>query len=51
MIEVPLYPVVTFKCSGACNYSKAFENAGKPNYIDYETYKGFYPKIKTAETH
>ena len=29
------------------NYSKAFENAGKPNYIDYETYiKDFIPKSK-----
>tara|TARA_Y100001958_G_C20882014_1_gene311869 strand:- start:219 stop:419 length:201 start_codon:yes stop_codon:yes gene_type:complete len=49
MNEVPLYPNGhPCRCSGACNYSKAFENAGKPNYIDYETYikKDFIPKSK-----
>ena len=52
MIEVPLYPNgYPCKCSGACNYSKAYENAGKPTYIDYETYvkKDFIPKTDQEE--
>tara|TARA_A100001011_G_scaffold333174_1_gene360755 strand:+ start:83 stop:283 length:201 start_codon:yes stop_codon:yes gene_type:complete len=52
MIEVPLYPNgYPCKCSGACDYSKAFENAGKPTYIDYETYikEDFVPDSKQQE--
>ena len=46
MIEVPLYPNgYPCKCSGKCNYSKAYEDAGKPRYIDFEkfTRKDFSP--------
>lgn len=49
MIEVPLYPNgYPCKCSVNCNYSKAYEDAGKPKYIDYETYikKDFIPESK-----
>ena len=52
MIEVPLYPNgYPCKCSGACDYSKAYENAGKPTFIDYETYvkKDFIPKTEQEE--
>ena len=52
MIKVPLYPNGNpCKCSGACYYSKAFENAGKPPYIDYETYikEDFVPYSKQQE--
>ena len=39
MIEVPLYPNgYPCKCSGKCNYSKAYEDAGKPKYINYEKF-------------
>ena len=47
MIEVPLYPDgYTCKCSGNCDYSKAYIDAGKPLFIDYESYikKGFQPQ-------
>ena len=46
MIEVPLYPNgYPCKCSGKCDYSKAFEEAGMPSFIDYEKYiaKDFEP--------
>ena len=46
MIEVPVYPNgYPCKCSGACDYSKAYEDAGKPLFIDYESYikKDFCP--------
>lgn len=46
MIQVPLYPYgYPCKCSGACDYSKAYEDAGMPKMIDYESYikKGFVP--------
>ena len=49
MIVVPLYPNgYPCKCSVNCNYSKAYEDAGKPKYIDYETYikKDFTPQSK-----
>ena len=37
MIEVPIYPNgYPCKCSGKCNYSKAYEDAGKPKYIDFD---------------
>tara|TARA_B100000989_G_scaffold257520_1_gene207097 strand:+ start:313 stop:513 length:201 start_codon:yes stop_codon:yes gene_type:complete len=52
MIEIPLYPDgYPCKCSGACNYSKAFENAGKPSFIDYEIYlkKDFITESKQQE--
>ena len=52
MIEVPLYPNgYPCKCSVNCNYSKAYEDAGKPKYIDYETYikKDFIPESKNQE--
>ena len=39
MIEVPVYPSgYPCKCNGSCNYSKAYEDAGMPKYIDYEYY-------------
>ena len=39
MIEVPVYPSgYPCKCNGACNYSKAYECAGMPKYIDYDKY-------------
>ena len=39
MIEVHLYPNgYPCKCSGKCNYSKAYEDAGKPIYIDFEKF-------------
>jgi|TARA_A100001011_G_scaffold100020_1_gene105388 hypothetical protein len=47
MIEVPLYPDgYPCKCSGNCDYSKAYIDAGKPLFIDYESYikKGFQPQ-------
>ena len=50
MIEVPVYPNgYPCKCSGNCSFSKAFEDAGKPLFIDYESHikKGFIPT--TAE--
>ena len=41
MIEVPLYPNgYPCKCSGKCNYSKAYEDAGKPKYIDFDKFIG-----------
>lgn len=46
MIPVPLYPNgYPCKCSGKCDYSKAFEEAGMPSFIDYEKYiaKDFEP--------
>ena len=46
MIEVPVYPNgYPCKCSGKCDYSRAFEDAGKPLFIDYESYvkKDFCP--------
>jgi|TARA_A100001015_G_scaffold318673_1_gene439249 hypothetical protein len=49
MIDVPLYPNgYPCKCSGKCDYSKAYEKAGKPLQIDYESYvrKGFTPATK-----
>ena len=47
MIQVPLYPSgYPCKCNGNCDYSKAYEDAGKPLFIDYEVYvkKGFIPE-------
>ena len=47
MIEVPLYPTgYPCKCDGNCHYSKAYIDAGKPLFIDYESYikKGFQPQ-------
>lgn len=39
MTEVPLYPNgYPCKCAGMCKYSKAYEDAGKPKYIDYEKF-------------
>tara|TARA_S200000501_G_scaffold329547_1_gene330203 strand:+ start:156 stop:323 length:168 start_codon:yes stop_codon:yes gene_type:complete len=39
MISVPVYASgYPCKCNGACNYSKAYEEAGMPRYIDYEKY-------------
>ena len=39
MIQVPIYASgYPCKCSGSCNYSKAYEAAGMPRYIDYEKY-------------
>ncbi len=39
MIPVPLYSSgYPCKCNGSCNYSKAYEEAGMPRYIDYEKY-------------
>ena len=39
MIPVPLYTSgYPCKCNGSCNYSKAYEEAGMPRYIDYEKY-------------
>ena len=52
MIEVPLYPNgYPCKCSVNCNYSKAYEDAGKPKYIDYETYIKNFTPVKTRGTH
>ena len=43
MTEVPLYPNgYPCKCSGKCNYSKAYEDAGKPRYIDFEKFTQKY---------
>ena len=50
MIPVPLYPSgYPCKCNGKCDYSKAYEEAGKPLYIDYESYikQGFQPQNET----
>ena len=47
MIEVHLYPeCYPCKCSGKCNYSKAYEDAGKPKNIDFDKFigKDFLPK-------
>ena len=47
MIPVPLYPTdYSCKCNGNCDYSKAYIDAGKPLFIDYESYtkKGFQPQ-------
>ena len=44
MTEVPLYPSgYPCKCNGNCDYSKAYEDAGKPQFIDFKKYiqKGF----------
>tara|TARA_B100001175_G_C19354742_1_gene564142 strand:+ start:194 stop:364 length:171 start_codon:yes stop_codon:yes gene_type:complete len=44
MIEVPVYPSgYPCKCYGSCNYSKAYEDAGMPKYIDYELLKESSP--------
>ena len=54
MIEVPLYPNgYPCKCSVNCNYSKAYKDAGKPKYIDYENLykKRFYTRVKKPGTH
>ena len=41
MTEVPLYPNgYPCKCDGKCNFSKAYEDAGEPKYIDYEKFIG-----------
>ena len=47
MIPVPLYASgYPCKCNGNCDYSKAYIDAGKPLFIDYESYikKGFQPQ-------
>ena len=44
MTEVPLHPSgYPCKCNGNCDYSKAYEDAGKPQFIDFKKYiqKGF----------
>jgi len=49
MIDVPLYPNgYPCKCSGKCDYSKAYERAGKPLQIDYESYikRDYIPATK-----
>ena len=49
MIPVPLYPDgYPCKCSGKFDYSKAYIDAGKPLFIDYESYtkRGFAPRNK-----
>jgi len=49
MIAVPLYASgYPCKCNGSCNYSKAYEEAGMPRYIDYEKYikKNFVAETK-----
>ena len=49
MIPVPVYASgYSCKCNGNCDYSKAYEEAGKPLFIDYEVYvkKGFVPTTK-----
>ena len=44
MIPVPLYASgYPCKCNGSCNYSKAYEDAGMPKYIDYELLKESSP--------
>ena len=46
MQQVPLYPNgKPCKCTDNCSYSKAYEDAGSPRYIDYEYYikKDFEP--------
>ena len=46
MTEVPLYPSgYPCKCNGNCDYSKAYEDAGKPKFIDFKKYiqKSFIP--------
>ena len=46
MIQVPIYSSgYPCKCNGSCDYSKAYEEAGMPKYIDYEKYikKDFKP--------
>ena len=46
MTEVPLYPSgYPCKCNGNCDYSKAYEDAGKPEFIDFKKYiqKSFIP--------
>jgi|TARA_B100000767_G_C19533269_1_gene437560 hypothetical protein len=46
MIQVPIYSSgYPCKCNGSCDYSKAYEDAGMPKYIDYEKYikKDFKP--------
>jgi len=46
VIPVPVYPSgYPCKCNGNCDYSRAYERAGKPRFIDYESYvkKGFVP--------
>ena len=52
MIQVPLYPNgYPCKCKVNCNYSKAYEDAGKPKFIDYEIYtkKNFIPESKNQK--
>ena len=46
LFNVPLYADgFPCKCSGNCNYSKSYIEAGKPLQLDYEKYisKGFEP--------
>ena len=46
LINVPLYPNgKPCKCTDNCSYSKAYEDAGSPQYIDCEYYikKDFEP--------
>jgi hypothetical protein len=46
MIQVPVYPSgYPCKCNGSCDHSNAYEDAGKPKYIDYEKFikKDFKP--------
>lgn len=53
MIPVPLYPSgYPCKCNGKCDYSRAYEDAGKPLYIDYESYikQGFQPQNETEKS-
>tara|TARA_B100001093_G_scaffold27470_1_gene24106 strand:- start:1340 stop:1540 length:201 start_codon:yes stop_codon:yes gene_type:complete len=46
VIPVPVYASgYPCKCNGSCNYSRDYEKAGMPRFIDYESYvkKGFVP--------
>ena len=48
MQQVPLYPNgKPCKCNDNCSYSKAYEDAGSPQYIDYE----YYIKKGSGETY
>jgi|TARA_B110000238_G_scaffold91075_1_gene99793 hypothetical protein len=39
VIEVAVYSSgYPCQCSGACNFTKAYQDAGKPRFIDYERY-------------
>tara|TARA_B100000085_G_scaffold266358_1_gene274957 strand:- start:98 stop:298 length:201 start_codon:yes stop_codon:yes gene_type:complete len=47
MTEVPIHPNgFPCKCSGKCNHFKAYEDTGKPKYIDFDKFigKDFFSK-------